>query len=232
MMLDQQAGACPLWVNTRVRRPQRGTGATCMSDTEKTGSWWQTLPGVLTALAAVITAVTGLVALFVQHSGGAEKASAAAPTQAGVASPAAQQAKPSGISSAGASPGVSSTTATSPAQPTPLAKPWSQVQAAVLGKDGSTTRVRAETLSNCISVNHELTLDGGQSIGFERMAGFEVLQAERHTSSTAKAQIKVTLLSGGSVTGMVEANCDLFGENEMGRFSTFFDQLRSVHFEY
>lgn len=113
-----------------------------------------------------------------------------------------------------------------------MTKPWSQVQAAVLGKDGSTTRVRAETLSNCISVNHELTLDGGQSIGFERMAGFEVLQAERHTSSTAKAQIKVTLLSGGSVTGMVEANCDLFGENEMGRFSTFFDQIRSVHFEY
>ena len=42
---------------------------------------------------------------------------------------------------------------------------------------------------------------------------------------------KVTLLSGASVTGMVEANCDLFGENEVGRFSTFFDQIRSVHFE-
>jgi hypothetical protein len=30
-------------------------------DTRKPVSWWQTLPGVLTALAAVITAVTGLV---------------------------------------------------------------------------------------------------------------------------------------------------------------------------
>ena len=30
-------------------------------DTGKTGSWWGTLPGVLTALAAVITAITGLV---------------------------------------------------------------------------------------------------------------------------------------------------------------------------
>lgn len=201
-----------------------------MSDTEKTGSWWQTLPGVLTALAAVITAVSGLVALFVQHGGGGEKASSAAPATVGAASPGTQQAKPSGASPVNPAP-TASPTAPAPAS-TPAAKPWSQVQAAVLSKDGRITRVRAETLSNCISVNHELTLDGGQSISFERMAGFEVLQAERHTSSTAKAQIKVTLLGGTSVTGMVEANCDLFGENEMGRFSTFFDQVRSVHFEY
>lgn len=195
-----------------------------MSDTEKTGSWWQTLPGVLTALAAVITAVSGLVALFVQHGGGSEKASSTAHVPVEAASPVAQQAEPAGTSPESSAPMASPNAA--------AAKPWSQVQAAVLGKDGSTTRVRAETLSNCISVNHELVLDGGQSISFERMAGFEVLQAERHTSSTAKAQIKVTLLSGTSVTGMVEANCDLFGENEMGRFSTFFDQIRSVHFEY
>ena len=32
-----------------------------MSDEEKQASWWTTLPGILTAVAAVITAVTGLV---------------------------------------------------------------------------------------------------------------------------------------------------------------------------
>ncbi|MCO5976299.1 hypothetical protein [Ideonella oryzae] len=201
-----------------------------MSDTEKTGSWWQTLPGVLTALAAVITAVSGLVALFVQHGGGGEKASSAAPATVGMASPGARQVMPSGASPVNPAP-TASPIAPAPA-PKPAAQPWSQVQAAVVGKDGRTTRVRAETLSNCISVNHELTVDGGQSISFEHMAGFEVLRAERHTSSTAKAQIKVTLLNGDSITGMVEANCDLFGENEVGRFSTFFDQIRSVHFEY
>jgi hypothetical protein len=37
-----------------------------MSDTEPKSSWWQTLPGLLTALATVITAVTGLIVGLVQ----------------------------------------------------------------------------------------------------------------------------------------------------------------------
>ena len=36
-------------------------GATPMADEKSTTSWWQTVPGILTGLAAIITAVTGLI---------------------------------------------------------------------------------------------------------------------------------------------------------------------------
>ena len=39
-----------------------------MSDAEKPKSWWQTLPGIITGLAAVITAVTGLI-VAIQQTG-------------------------------------------------------------------------------------------------------------------------------------------------------------------
>lgn len=49
-----------------------------MSDSERpTGSWWQTMPGVLTATAAIITAATGLIVALHQaglFAGGSEHA--------------------------------------------------------------------------------------------------------------------------------------------------------------
>jgi hypothetical protein len=42
-------------------------------------SWWQTLPGILTGLAAIITAATGLIVAFNHTSGHSEPATATAP---------------------------------------------------------------------------------------------------------------------------------------------------------
>lgn len=192
-----------------------------MPDTPHTTSWWQTLPGVLTALAGVITAVSGLVALLYQNGVLGHQGDAAAATQA----------------SAGASVGTSAQTppkalpeASAPPAP-PAQKPWSEATAVVVGRDGSQTRLRAESFSNCISVGHDLTLTSGQTVLFERMASFEVLRADDHTSPNPKARLQITLLDGTTVPGTVEANCDLFGHNDLGRFTTYFDQVRMVRFE-
>jgi len=194
---------------------------THMPDTPHTTSWWQTLPGVLTALAGFITAVSGLIALLYQNGLLGHKGDASAATQA----------------SAGAS--VSNPSHTPPkalpeatANPTPQAhKPWSEATAVVVGRDGRETRLRAESFSNCISVGHDLTLTSGQTILFERMASIEVQRADDHTSPSPKAHLQITLLDGTTVPGEVEANCDLFGHNDLGRFTTYFDQIRMVRFE-
>lgn len=183
-----------------------------MPDTPHTIHWWQTLPGVLTALAGVITAVSGLVALLYQNGVLGHKADAAAT--------AATQA------SAGASVSAS---AIAPAHSPP--KPWSEATAVVIGRDGSQTRLRADSLSNCISAGHDLTLISGQSVPFERMASFEVQRADDHTSPSPRAYLLITLLEGAAVSGAIEANCDLFGYNNLGRFTTYFDQVRQVRFE-
>jgi len=189
-----------------------------MPDTPHTTSWWQTLPGVLTALAGFVTAVSGLIALLYQNGVLGHKGDAAAATQA----------------SASASVGVSvGASASVPPAPTPpqAQKPWSEATAVVVGRDGSQTRLRAESFSNCISVGHDLTLTSGQTVLFERMARFEVQRADDHTSPSPKARLQITLLDGTTVLGTVEANCDLFGYNDLGRFTTYFDQVRLVRFE-
>lgn len=201
-----------------------------MPDTPPNTSWWQTLPGVLTALAGVITAASGLVALLYQNGvlGHKEEATAAqAPAPAAPQEPAqpTPQAPPQGSSQKAPQ--------TAPqAQAQPLRKAWSDATAVVVGRDGRETRLRADSLSNCISASHDLTLASGQSVDFERMASFEVTHADAHTSSTAKARIQITLLDGTTVSDSVDANCDLFGFNDVGRFATFFDQIRMVRFEH
>ncbi|HSH71475.1 MAG TPA: hypothetical protein VK974_00320 [Methylophilaceae bacterium] len=186
-----------------------------MTDPQKSGSWWQTLPGILTGLAAFITAISGLIALLYQNGllGNKAEQIPSQVTATATTSNATEQATPANISP-------------------PSRKPWSEVEAVVLSQDGTETRVRADSFSNCISVNHELTLEAGQSIPFNRMSSFEVLHADDHTSTNAKAKIKIELLNGSAVSGTVEANCDLFGNNDVGRFTTYYDQIRSVHFEY
>lgn len=189
-----------------------------MPDTPHTTSWWQTLPGVLTALAGFVTAVSGLIALLYQNGLLGHKGDAAAATEAAASA------------SVGVSVGAS---ASVPPAPTPpqAQKPWSEATAVVVGRDGSQTRLRAESFSNCISVGHDLTLTSGQTVLFERMASFEVQRADDHTSPNPKAHLLITLLDGTAVPGTVEANCDLFGHNDLGRFTTYFDQVRMVRFE-
>jgi hypothetical protein len=49
-----------------------------MADEKRTTSWWQTVPGVLTGLAAIITAVTGLILALNRTSARTEPATPAA----------------------------------------------------------------------------------------------------------------------------------------------------------
>lgn len=205
-----------------------------MSEPQKP-NWWQTLPGVLTALAATITALSGLAAILFQNGVFGAKAEAKAgnppipqvtttdgPGASAGASAAAAPHRVPPADSAGSAPS---------AQATKTARPWSEAEAVLLGRDGTVTRIRASSLSNCISANHELSLDNGQSIAFEKLAGFDVVQADDHANSNAKAKLRLILANGTEISGTVEANCDLFGTNDIGRVTTYYDQLRGVRFE-
>lgn len=185
----------------------------------KSTGWWHTLPGVLTALAGVITAVSGLIALLYQNGvlGHKDEQSSAVVTPP-MDKPAGAHTEPR--------PEV-----TSPQAAPPGSKPWSEAVAVVLGRDGSETKLRAESLSNCISASHELTLTSGQDVPFERMSGFEVTQADDPTSPNAKARLTITLLDGTPISGITVANCDLFGYNDLGRYTTYFNRIRRVTFE-
>jgi hypothetical protein len=191
-----------------------------MTDPQKSSSWWQTVPGVLTALAALITALSGLAALLFQYGvlGSKNEPSSSHSPSPPIAASAPVSTQPASAANA-------------PLPGPAGGKAWADTEAVVLTREGATTRLRANSLSNCISVDHELTLENGQAIPFEAMAAFEVLRSDDHTQQGARAKVRVTLTAGGTMEGTVKADCDLFGYNDMGRFTTYFDRIQSVRFE-
>ena len=88
-----------------------------MADSKpQTGSsWWQTMPGILTGLAAIITAATGLIVAFNHTSSRSESAPAAttSPSSSSSSSPATP------VSSSSAAPAAAATSRTSGAVPLP-----------------------------------------------------------------------------------------------------------------
>ncbi len=181
-----------------------------MTDQPSSQSWWQTLPGMLTAAAAILTAITGLLATLFQY--GIIGRNDAKDVRAG---------DPSKISS---SSNTSSDRSGNPA-------PWSKSSVVMTLRDGAVTTLRAETLSNCISVNHELTLESGQDIPFEKLKSFAVLKVDPIGAPNAKATLDITLLDGRTLQDTVGAGCDIFGYNDLGRFNTTFQQLKQVEFK-
>lgn len=188
-----------------------------MAEPRKSTGWWQTLPGLLTALAAILTAITGFAALLFQHGVFGGKRDVAVSVQSSArpyasSAPAPDRAAPA------------------PGRPAPT-KSWSDATAVVTRRDGTTARLRAASLSNCISVAHDIQLEAGQSIPFEKMSRLVVIQADDPASPSPRAKVEVRLLDGTVVSGSVEANCDLFGYNSVGRVTMHYDHIRSIDFE-
>jgi len=187
-----------------------------MADDPRSQSWWQTLPGILTATAAILTAVSGLLAILFQNGVIGGKHDAAPPSATTVHSP------------ASSSPGTASSAST---QAPGTLKPWSKSDVVITTNEGVSSTLRAESLSNCISVNHALTTGSGQDIPFEKMRRFEVLRADAVDAPNAKATVLITLLDGTKIEDVVTAGCDIFGYNDVGRFTTYFQRLKRVDFQ-
>lgn len=180
-------------------------------------SWWQTLPGVLTAVAGLITAVAGLLAVLLQ-TGVLHRRGDPPPALPGDS----VQLVPSPRGSSG----LSTIVAISPA----ALRSWEDADAVLTGVDGTTTVLRAPSFRYCISVGQSLTLNGSQEISFERMRSLEVLRADPAGTPGATAAVKITLVDGRTLEGRVDAVCGLFGFNDVGRYDVAIQSLRRIDF--
>jgi hypothetical protein len=180
-------------------------------------SWWQTLPGVLTAIAALITAVAGLLAVLLQ-TGVLHRRGDLPPTlpSDSIAFVASRHPGADTVTIMSVSPGA--------------AKSWQDADVVLTGTDGKTTVLRAPSFSACISVSHSLTLDGSQDIPFERMRSVDVLRADPVGTPSGTAVVRITLLDGRALEGRVDATCGLFGYNDVGRYEVNIQALRRLEF--
>jgi hypothetical protein len=191
-------------------------------DKKSEGSWWRTFPGMLTAAAGTITALTGLIVALQQSGliGGGDRPPQPAKTEA---RPDASAPSPTSLQSSPA-PGGTVVAASAPAKPNAAPRPWSESDVVITSIDGVATVVNAESLGNCISTSKELTLSSGQSITFEKMRAFEF------TRDTVKPTLTITLLNGKSVQGSMSMGCEIVGNNDLGRFNLPYEKVKRVEF--
>lgn len=190
-----------------------GGGVVAVTEGEK--SFWQTVPGIITALAALVTAIGGLLGILVQSGvigGGTEGSESAAQTAVDPTSEAPDEA--------------SSGTPT-PADG-PSLVPWEEATASFVLQDGRSTTVRAPTVG--LACNTAVVeLENGQRIELRlvRSIRFDAVYTE---SSSADAV--VTLLDGRRLDAPVHTwNCPVTGTNDLGPVQVELDEIRQIEFE-
>jgi hypothetical protein len=152
-----------------------------LAESENKPNFWVTLPGFMTGLAAVLTAVTGLLVVMYQHGPAistAEPAPAISPKEA---------------AGAGASPA-----STAPKQV--------RLTVLVVGKDGSETRVFSRGFEDSHS-GKAFQLKSGQSIPFEKIASVDFTErraSEQDVKVTLRngRDVAGSIMSGEQLTGM------------------------------
>jgi hypothetical protein len=178
------------------------------------GSWWATLPGILTAIAAVITALTGLLAILAQNGVLGEKSKSFITGQTEV------------VSSASVKPEVvvandKPTAGTGITEVQLARKPFTG--AVVTMTDGTVIKLRDNIREYCGSVAALRTIQG-QTIKMDIMNRFDIIDW-----SSQKGAVKITLINGEVLNVSIDA-CYFEGRNDLGDFRGDFSQIRSVEF--
>lgn len=182
-----------------------------MAEKARKQGFWTTLPGILTGGAALVTAIAGLVLGLYQYGALGSKPSQASKQAA--SDIAAQTAK----SEASKSP------ATAPHQP-------KAPDAAVLitAKDGTATKVFADSLRQIREWDKSLHLISGQDVAFDKIKTIEVVGVYEQ-----QAKVQITLPDDSVIEGFVgsgSSTLGFHGENELGVFDIRMEQLKRIDF--
>lgn len=191
-----------------------------MSETEK--SFWHTAPGVITAVATLVTALGGVLAILVQNDiiGGAdpvESQVASAPSEGGPAIPVAPE-------SSAASP--SDATPARPVETSP-ATSWAASTAVLVRRNGTSATVKAATVGLACNPG-TVEFKNGQRVSMEQVGS---IQFDAVYTENGSADGVVTLLDGRTLTEPMHTwNCPVSGANELGPLSIPLTDIRRIEF--
>jgi hypothetical protein len=173
-----------------------------------------TMPGILTGLAAVLTAVTGLLVVMYPHglSGPKEKPAV------GAVSP--SDAPGAASNGAGAVPGAGGTSVS------PAAMPKQQKPTVlVIERDGSQTRLFLSSFRES-QWDEAFRLKNGQSIPFDKIKSVDFLDAQ-----DSDQNVRVTLIDGRILEGAIQIGEQVLGSTDIGPFSISVRSLKQISFE-
>jgi hypothetical protein len=207
------------------------SGNSVASGAPKT-SWWSTLPGILTAAAAVITALSGLLAILAQNGvfGESNKPIATKAADVVVSSSVAPKTsiddKPSQTKPVEAAPKAGASSGADGAASGIAAAPLHSLPftgAIITRLDGSIVKLRDDIKEYCQGAPLLKTPDG-QLIEMKRMARFDVVDWNDQAGT-----VRITLNNGETVETRINA-CAMRGTNDLGEFHGDFSTIKSVVF--
>jgi len=178
-----------------------------LTEPYKKQSFWTTLPGILTGIAALLTAVTGLLVIAYPHgfAGGKESTPPAVGSYAGA-----------GVAPAagGGFPPASSAT------------PQRQkATVLVTAKDGTATRLFLKNFKHNY-YDEAIELKSGQSISFDKIKSIDFLTVHDY-----QMDVKVTLTDGRALDGALATGYAFKGETDIGPFTIQVENLKQILFE-
>jgi hypothetical protein len=183
-----------------------------LAEPEKKQNFWTTLPGLLTGIAAVLTAVTGLLVVMYPHGFAGSKdgrPAAVSPQDASVAA----------AKGAGESPTHASETGRQETgregKPTVL----------VVGKDGTESRLSLNSFRDSYS-GEAIQLKNGQAIQFDKIRSVDFLETHDY-----EQEVRVTLMDGRAVEGAIMSGEQMTGDSDIGPFSISVKSLKRILFE-
>jgi hypothetical protein len=188
---------------------------------ERTSSFWTTLPGVLTGVAALITAITGLTLGLYQYGVlGGKQGDTERPTAASATSPR--------TTSAGSSEEARASNASAVSELN--SERTQRATVAITGSDGNTTTVLLDSFRQTAQYDEQLHLRGGQTIAFENIKSIAVVR-----TYTGYAETRITLVDDRVIDASLDAGSSIYGfggENELGTFSINVGDLQRVVFRH
>jgi hypothetical protein len=185
-----------------------------LADSESKQSFWTTIPGILTGLAAVLTALTGLfLAIYHPSSDGSDQPKRA-PIVDGDARPAPT--------------GPASTSATNPLSP-PASVPTtvdagSQGSVTMRSRAGETTQLALKSFKHNYT-DDAIQLASGQTISFEKIHVMDFLTVD---GDAHQVSLKITLVDGRVVNGSLATGYAFKGESDLGPFTIFLTDVKQV----
>ncbi|MFF0991624.1 hypothetical protein [Kocuria nitroreducens] len=187
-----------------------------MAETAK--GFWHTAPGMITAVAALVTAAGGLLGVLIQNDvieWGSDS------QQSGTTQDAANT--PGGEN--GGQPGPEA--ATTPSTDTSDYIPWNQATADLVRHDGTRTTVKAATVGLACDTK-TLAFENGRKISLEIVRS---IQFDAIYTNNASADGIVALLDGRELTDPIHTwNCPVLAQNELGPVEIKLENIHRIEF--
>lgn len=183
--------------------------------------FWHTAPGLITAFAALVTALGGVLGILIQSGlvGGGDRAAVDDPGATDTVS----AASPSGPGDEGPE-----TNAGAPPTATESLVPWDEATATLTRRDGSTTEVKASTVYLACE-QEQLAWKNGQKTHLDRVRTVEYQTVYLEDGS---ADGIVTLLDGRRITDTIHTwNCPVMASNDLGQVQVPLDEVARLDFD-